>query len=191
MLVGISTTTITSSYACVNYRSSSSRNYFLCYWKQASVDWKVVLGNNDEQWFFHRQHPHSRSIAAMNAAWEVAQPTGREYMFDANGDIVKLLIILSPGRSKNRPAFCFPDLSFLSIKWDALMEINNWYYSGNFNEWWEPKKLVGDTPIKASWMLYFSTWNLVKPTKRVDFRTGICCFNRLQLLVMRMSLINC
>ena len=48
------------------------------------------MGTMTNSGSFTGNTPTADQIAAMNAAWEVAQPTGREYKFDANGDIVKL-----------------------------------------------------------------------------------------------------
>ena len=61
-----------------------------CYWKEASGLKGCPFGTMTNSGSFTGNTPTADQIAAMNAAWEVAQPTGREYKFDANGDIVKL-----------------------------------------------------------------------------------------------------
>ena len=84
-----STTTITGSYvgAIIGYAAEGTTS---CYWKEASGLEGCPFGTMTNSGSFTSNTPTADQIAAMNAAWEVAQPTGREYKFDANGDIVKL-----------------------------------------------------------------------------------------------------
>ena len=84
-----STTTITGTYAgaIIGYAAAGTTS---CYWKEASGLEGCVAGTMTNSGSFTGNTPTADQIAAMNAAWEVAQPTGREYKFDANGDIVKL-----------------------------------------------------------------------------------------------------
>lgn len=84
-----STTTIAGSRpgAIIGYAAVGTTH---CYWKEASglkgCDGGIMTNSGS----FTDSTPTSDQIAAMNAAWAVAQPTGREYKFDDNGDIVKL-----------------------------------------------------------------------------------------------------
>ena len=84
-----STTTITGSYvgAIIGRAAEGTTS---CYWKEASGLDGCAFGTMTNSGSFTGNAPTADQIAAMNAAWEVAQPTGREYKFDANGDIVKL-----------------------------------------------------------------------------------------------------
>ncbi|MDC2613664.1 MULTISPECIES: PL29 family lyase N-terminal domain-containing protein [Bacteroides] len=84
-----STTTITGSYpgAIIGFAAAGTTG---CYWKEASGLKGCFGGPMTNSGSFTSNTPTADQIAAMNAAWEVAQPTGREYKFDANGDIVKL-----------------------------------------------------------------------------------------------------
>ena len=84
-----STTTITGSYlgAIVGFAAAGTTG---CYWKEAIGLKGCAAGTMTNSGSFTGNTPTADQIAAMNAAWEVAQPTGREYKFDANGDIVKL-----------------------------------------------------------------------------------------------------
>ena len=84
-----STTDFTGSYpgAITSFAAAGTTS---CYWKEASGLKGCNGGTMANSGSFTGNTPTADQIAAMNAAWEVAQPTGREYKFDDNGDIVKL-----------------------------------------------------------------------------------------------------
>lgn len=62
-----------------------------CYWKEVSGLDGAGLGTIADGASFTGDHPTADQIAAMNAAWVEAQPTGREYQFNATtGEIEKI-----------------------------------------------------------------------------------------------------
>ena len=73
--------------AIVGMAGADSNN---CYWKEINGVDGAYMGTISNSASFTGNTPTADQIAAMNAAWAVAQPTGREYQFDANGDIVKI-----------------------------------------------------------------------------------------------------
>ena len=81
--------TITAQYpgAIVGYANADSNN---CYWKRINGVEGTYVDTITNSGSFTGNTPTADQIVAMNAAWAAAQPTGREYQFDANGNIVKI-----------------------------------------------------------------------------------------------------